>query len=332
MKNLIDLYYDQEPNEYNSSGAFKSVLIFDRYVIKQVKDDCDSGSYYKISESDARDNSYYYDEEGNFHYEWATYERDMDDSPSYEESMSELENEFDYINSKKHLSIFVPILDGTAERYIMPKVKTYYDLLDNKKYASRINSNKLLAYRSAKIKKIAFNRFRDHRIYFSKNDIKYARLRGIIELGIMAGMSDVRIAADVYWFILEDKKTGLLGDMHDGNIGVYRGHIVTFDAGQTHYLGRSHSMRKKYNLKRYSSSTKSDLNQTIELHNHEEYYKYRAYQLSKTKLHFKNGRKDFEGIIKEISHHWKSGLFLTISKLDNTLEYVDLEELETKPI
>lgn len=218
-------------SETFSSGAFKSVEIFEHFVRKGVLEDSESES---IDESWVRDQSRYYDTDGNFHQSWVS----GSDKSSYEDCLLELANEFEYVNRKKHLPIIVPIVEGNPECYVMPRAKTYHEIT-NKKI-----TDKVIARRSKEIKIALLGRLQKIGVKYLYRDLNY-RFESLILLGLRADFTNEKIISNLFWFIAEDAGSGILGDMHNGNIGIYHGNIVSFDLGQV-FKGYKTSIRDNY--------------------------------------------------------------------------------------
>lgn len=214
----------------SSSGAFKTVDIFEHYVRKMAHT-TDEGSSYKLSYSDAKENSCFYDDEKVFHYSWVETQWDSEYGDP-EDCQSELTTEFNYVKRKSHLPIVVPILDGDEECYIMPKAKTFFH------YGDKLIPKRVLDRRTKYIKVMLVARIRQvggKAFYFEFS----WRFNDLILLGIKAGLSDQKIISNLFWFIAEDSSCGLLGDMHRANICIYKNNLATFDMGQVHDYGKT---------------------------------------------------------------------------------------------
>lgn len=197
----------------SSTGAFKSVDIFEHYVRKMAHT-TDESSSYKLSYSEAKV----------FYYSWVETQWDSEYGDP-EDCQSELTSEFNYVKRKSHLPIIVPILDGNEECYIMPKAKTFFHY-DNKKIPKRVlerRSKYIKVMLTARIRQVGGKSF-----YFEFS----RRLEDLILLGIKAGLSDKKIISNLFWFVAEDSSSGLLGDMHRANICIYKNNLATFDMGQ----------------------------------------------------------------------------------------------------
>lgn len=220
------------------SGAFKNVRIYDNYVLKYAKNNDDN--CYKMSYSEARYNSAYYDSENNFHYSWV--ETEWGSNPETSDCEAELSREFEYVSRKKHLPIIVPILSGDETEYVMPRAKTFDDFeTDN-------IPNQVFSRRRKHIQILLMGKIQKTGAKISYEQMS-SRFRSFIKLGIAAKMSDEKIASNLFWFFMEDVFHDLLADMHYRNIGVYHGNLVTFDMGQI-YEGRTANVRKQYTKQR----------------------------------------------------------------------------------
>ena len=214
---------DSMSSQDSSSGAFKTVDIFDHYVRKTAHTNDESYSW-KLSRSEAEENSSFFDKEGVFHYSWVNTQRDSNYGDP-EDCQQELTVEFNYAKRKSHLPIIVPILEGDETCYIMPKAKTFFDYED-KKIPKRVlerRSKYIKVMLTARIRQVGGKTF-----YF-----EYARrFDDLILLGIRAGLSNKKIINNLFWFVAEDAGSSLLGDMHKANICIYRNNLATFDMGQ----------------------------------------------------------------------------------------------------
>lgn len=210
-------------NNYGSStGAFKSVDIFDHYVRKMAHTNEEDS--YKMSRDEAQEYSHFYDDENVFHYSWVETQWGSDYGDP-EDCNEELATEFNYAKRKSHLPIIVPILEGDETCYIMPKAKTFFD------YDGKIIPKRVLDRRSKYIKVMLTARVRQvggKSFYFEYS----RRFNDLILLGIKAGLSDKKIISNLFWFVAEDAGSGLLRDMHRANICIYRNNLATFDMGQ----------------------------------------------------------------------------------------------------
>lgn len=208
----------------SSTGAFKSVDIFEHYVRKMAY--TNDGDSYKLSYTEAKENSCFYDDNKVFHYSWVKTQWDSEYGDP-EDCNEELTTEFNYVKRKSHLPIVVPILDGDVECYIMPKAKTFFHY-DNKKIPKRVlerRSKYIKVMLTARVRQVGGKSF-----YFEFS----RRLEDLILLGIKAGLSDKKIISNLFWFVAEDSGSGLLGDMHRANICIYKNNLATFDMGQIH--------------------------------------------------------------------------------------------------
>ena len=253
----------------DNSGAFKEVDIYKHYVIKRAKNSDVDDNY--ISYSDGKDMDTFKDEDGNFHSSWLRehneengYNSDRADDDS---CVEELVREFEFINKHKNIPIFVPILSGDDSEYVMPRVKTYDDYYrlmnedkDDKDMFKKIKLALMVKINKAGGKKSPKN--------FNR------RYDGLIRLGLTAGLNIETIVSDLYWFSFYSTSSSLLGDMHTGNIGVYKGHLVTFDAGQVSdsydYCSKS-GFRQSKDKENNLSATKEKLNSLIKIRQNEEY-------------------------------------------------------------
>lgn len=213
----------------SSSGAFKIVDIYQNYVVKRAKNTEENG--YHLSYSDARNQSQFFNEDGEFQEEWVdeyNYDHNYCSGGDEHECYEELAKEFAFMNQFKHIPIFVPILWGDETEYAMARAKTFDDF-----DALKISDAEWKRKHKAVMIKLAakFNRIG---IKVSKSTVERYRLSSMVELGLRAKLSLDRIAEDLFWFVQFDATRELLGDMHNHNIGIYRGHIVTFDVGQAY--------------------------------------------------------------------------------------------------
>lgn len=229
--------------DFSTDGAFKNVDVYDYYVYKYSKEG-DEG--YRMSESEARDHSWCYDDDGNFHYSWVYTQLD-DDEVSSDESYEELSNEYNYAMAKKHMKIIVPILDGDETAYYMPRVSkmgedaSYYrSTRGRKEHINRIKKAVLVKYN-----KLA-------RGQKTLESVSY-RVDKMISFGIQVKLSDKRIINNMFWFLVEDHYNGLLTDMHSSNFGLYHGNIAAFDLGRSSYMGYSRKSSPRTSDKKQST-------------------------------------------------------------------------------
>lgn len=239
--NKLEELLDNSTSE-STSGAFKSVEVFEYYVRKSVRYEASEG--YKMTETEAKNHSWCYDDDDVFHYSWVQTEFDNYDNADPDECYQELVNEFSYVKRKSHLPIIVPILEGDEECYIMPRAKTFYEIV-KKPIPPRV-----LKRRAKNIKTALVARIRQVGGKYFVPDISY-RFNSLIELGISAGLSDDKIVKNLFWFVAEDAGSSLLRDMHKANICIYKGNLATFDAGQTYknYNYSGSSIRKTHQTK-----------------------------------------------------------------------------------
>jgi hypothetical protein len=225
--------HDSCSHDYDS-GAFKSVEIFEHFVRKSALDS--EGERTKLSESEARYNSSFYDENNEFHYSWVGYHYgESVDNDCY----TELEVEFEYVNKKKHLPIIVPIVEGDKECYVMPRAKLFNE------FNPYSIADKVLKRRSKEIKISLIGRIQQVGGRATLQDLSY-RVDNLIRLGIAAKLSNEKIISNLFWFVAEDASCSLLADMHNANIGIYRRNIVTFDTGQLSYETKETTIRNTY--------------------------------------------------------------------------------------
>jgi hypothetical protein len=236
---------------YSSSGSFKTVEIFEYFVRKTAQE----SESYKMGYTEAKEDSDFYDENGEFHYSWVQTQYD-EDGTSYEECAQEMEREFDYAMRKKHLPIIVPIVEGNSECYIMPRVKTYSEV------EGKLN-NRVLKRRHKEITISLLARLRRARAKTIYRQMDGFPIENLIKLGILAKLSNEKIVSNLYWFMAENASNDLLRDMHTGNIGIYRRNLVTFDMGQIcDFPPLSISKCYKQNLRglKWSIKSRAELN------------------------------------------------------------------------
>ena len=210
-----------------SGGAFKVVEIFEHYVKKMARDE--EMETYKPTVSYAYNNLGFRDKDGKFHESWIRTEYlNNSNYGSQEDCELEMYREFTFANRKKHLPIVTPILEGDEYCYVMPRVKTKDDLgLDIYNFISKPYVQKRLK----KIKLAVVNKLNKIGIKINYRQFKY-RTDNIAEFGIAAGLKDEKIINNLFWFVMEDFYSGIIGDMHFSNLGLYRGNIVALDMGQ----------------------------------------------------------------------------------------------------
>lgn len=241
------------------NGAFKEVRIYETYVVKSAKNE----DYNYLTYSNARYSSMFRDDEGEFHPSWVDNYNDNRTGRSEDENQEELENEFTFMKTFGHLPIITPILWGDAYEYAMPKVKIF-DELDARPRNDRLKKDfhkKVLRQLTIRINRSGL-KVSTH--FISRN----CRTKNIIDTGYYGGLSVERTARDLFYFVYLDLMRDLGGDMHTGNLGIYRGHIVTFDTGRanTENNGARNYIRKKGILNNLSWIYHNETSQT-DLHN-----------------------------------------------------------------
>lgn len=238
-----------------ASGAFKQVDIYKNYVVKQAKYEDDN----YLSYTDARDMDEFYDEEDVFQENLVDiYNENRSGSDFCEEdSYEELFIEYDFMNSHKHIPIFVPIIDGNHNSFTMPRAKTYSEIVgkcvDRDKESYKVRDKRIKIGVVRKLAKCGVKR----NVSSLNRD-----LRNLIDLGIVGGLSDNRIIDDLFYFEFFDNFHSLMNDMHIANIGIYKGHLVTFDVGRI-FLGEGCSIRKSNSLERVIAKSQWELDKLL---------------------------------------------------------------------
>lgn len=219
-----------------SSGAFKTVEIYDTIVVKRPKGyDGDYRERSLLSYSEAQNDSRFFDEDGVFQsYLLQDYNADQYNSSvgCIDENELEMSNEFGFIKRYERFPIFTPIVWGDETHYAMKKAKTFEEVVFSHPKKRRVLSsqredNKLIKY----IIRKAYTEARSQKL-ISPQTYSQFRVKGIVNFGLSSGMPIHHIIRDVKTFLMFDENHNLLGDMHSGNIGIYKGHIVTFDVGR----------------------------------------------------------------------------------------------------
>lgn len=259
----------------SESGAYKQVDIYENYVVKRQREE----EYSRASYSEAKDNSDYYDDNGDFHYSWVESECN---SVCDEDSAREMEMEFEYAKRKSHLPIIAPILDGDQYEYVMPRVKTVGEVHRDLNNAI---PDKYFEIKEKRIKMSVLRKLNQSRVRITFKELdQRSRLSDMIRLAIDAKLPEKNIIQDIYYFYMENIRYGILQDMHSSNYGIYKKHITAFDFGQRSYRSRT---LKTY-IKDIKKSSKEDIKQKLNLISHEKYYLLSKYKKEETPLKIKD--------------------------------------------
>lgn len=218
------------PNSHSvnsSGGAFKKVEIFEHYVRKIAREE--QFTTYKMSDTRAYENGYFRDKDGKFHPSWNQTEYIGDSQYGRQEDCDlEMYHEFTFANRKKHLPFVIPVLEGDENCYVMPRAKVKEDLDVN---LYKLSEKPYVKRRLKKIKLTVLNKINRAGINLTMPQFTY-RCDNIVEFGIAAGLTDKKIINNLFWFVMEDFYSGIIGDMHFSNLGIYRGNVVAIDMGQ----------------------------------------------------------------------------------------------------
>lgn len=285
----------------SESGAYKQVDIYENYVVKRQREE----EYSRASYSEAKDNSDYYDDNGDFHYSWVESECN---SVSDEDSAREMEMEFEYAKRKSHLPIIAPILDGDQYEYVMPRVKTVEEVHRDLNNAI---PDKYFEIKEKRIKMSVLRKLNQSRVRITFKELdQRSRLSDMIRLAINAKLPEKNIIQDIYYFYMENIRYGILQDMHSSNYGIYKKHITAFDFGQRSYRSRT---LKTY-IKDIKKSSKQDMQDKLDFLSHEKYYLLSKYKREKTPL--KVVGKDRLYYIGDIRKGYRGSLIVDIFEIN----------------
>lgn len=303
---------------HQDSGAFKDVNIYEHAVTKRAQG-YGSGYTQTISYEDAKEHSCFYDSENNFDHNLVDEYNDnlSNDRQSTEDGREEMENEYNFMKKFSHLPVLTPIIEGDETEYAMKKAKVFDEF-------EEIDENSTLYIKKSKEIKIKLiKKLHDINIKVSLSSFEHSRMENFIKIGLMAKLKTDRIANDLFILSRLDSKYGLFRDMHQSNVGVYKNHIVTFDAGQTNE--RDGSMRERFKDRQKNSLTSSrkQLDDRLVIQN-KPYYNMinNAIKRKKAIVSYRNGR-EIRFVPKEIKVGWSNNVYC----YDLLSNYIPLDEL-----
>lgn len=219
-----------EPISYDS-GAFKTVKIYEKHVVKSLKDNDGEGYGYS------------------------------DYGTSTEEQAEELYREVQMMKKYKHLPIIPKLIWEDLENDTFAAERVYkigeHPSRNTNNFDKRNKANIEIIY------KAVYKKITNYGIKTNLSQVKDEfRIKSIIRCGLYHKLPVSNIIEDIATMIRLHKTTHLLQDMHSTNYGVKNGHIVLIDLGQVDNNG---SGRKQVRERIVNSSHRTTAPKELEL-------------------------------------------------------------------
>jgi hypothetical protein len=193
-------------NYTTSSGAFKVVEIYDRHVVKKLKDNAEPTGY---NSGSGYESSYY-------------------------EQVDEMENEYAFAKKYSRFSIIPKVLWFNQDDISLAMERAY-------KVGEGAYKTGRYKYQ---VKSILEKVNQKLRVRGVTRKVKNYRVKGMVEFALFHKLPLTNIINDIVEFVMLDEMTELLDDMHMYNYGKKNGHIVAIDLGQVN-LEETNPLRQK---------------------------------------------------------------------------------------
>ena len=214
----------------SSSGAFKTVEIYDNYVIKRARVDEDNCER-PLSLNEAKYDLRFLDESGNFvedfYFDYInnfSYGRSCSADP--EDCNNEMEREFNILKTFSRNPLVPKLLGGDESEYKVERINMDQGVQKfGRRFDGKIKSTMKQVEKEVNKKMLVRG--------LKKQNLDTYRIEDVVERLLSHNAPISFIAEDIFQLIVLDKQIGIIGDLHRANFGVKRGRLKIVDLGQT---------------------------------------------------------------------------------------------------